>query len=125
MDLGLTGKVAVVTGASKEIGLAIARTLAEEGVTVVAGARSGSKELDELTRSHDVRSFEVDPTTPDGPAALVAAASDGLGHIDILVNNVGAVRPRLADLVTLVAADRLGNLTGSNIVIDGGLIQTL
>lgn len=87
MGLGLTGKAAVVTGASKGIGLAIARTLAEEGVTVVAGARSGS--------------------------------------IDILVNNVGAVRPRLADLVTLLAADRLGNLTGSNIVIDGGLIQTL
>jgi NAD(P)-dependent dehydrogenase (short-subunit alcohol dehydrogenase family) len=111
MDLGLNGKVAVVTGASKGIGLAIARTLAEEGVTVVAGARSGSKELDELTRSHDVRSFEVDLTTPDGPAALVAAASEALGRIDILVNNVGAVRPRLEGFLAIDDAEWDWSLT--------------
>jgi NAD(P)-dependent dehydrogenase (short-subunit alcohol dehydrogenase family) len=45
MKLGLEGKVAVVTGASKGIGLAVTRALIDEGVHVVAGARDGSAEL--------------------------------------------------------------------------------
>ena len=48
MDLQLAGKVAVVTGASKGIGLAVTRSLAAEGVRVVAGAMRGSAELDVL-----------------------------------------------------------------------------
>src|SRR3954468_10454320 len=67
MDLHLRGRSAVVTGASKGIGLAITRALADEGVSVVAGALRGSDELDELTASADVRSVRVDLTTSDGP----------------------------------------------------------
>jgi NAD(P)-dependent dehydrogenase (short-subunit alcohol dehydrogenase family) len=48
MDLHLTGKVAVVTGASRGIGLAVTQALANEGVTVVAGARGHSAELSAL-----------------------------------------------------------------------------
>ena len=93
MDLGLAGRVAVVTGASKGIGFAVTRTLAREGVTVVAGARSGSPELDDLARQGSVHPVAVDLSTPDGPDALVRAALEH-GSIDILVNNVGAVSPR-------------------------------
>src|SRR3954469_13776053 len=74
VDLGLKGKVAVVTGASKGIGLAIVRALAEEGVEVVAGALTSSRELDDLAASAPVRVLTVDLSTPDGPGRLVDAA---------------------------------------------------
>jgi NAD(P)-dependent dehydrogenase (short-subunit alcohol dehydrogenase family) len=104
MDLGLAGRTALVTGASKGIGLAIARALAGEGASVVAGALKGSAELEELSRTADVRPVSVDLTTPEGPAELVAAAGE-LGGIDLLVNNVGAVRPRLDGFAALTDAD--------------------
>jgi NAD(P)-dependent dehydrogenase (short-subunit alcohol dehydrogenase family) len=94
VDLGLAGQVAVVTGASKGIGLAVARALVEEGVAlVVAGARTSTPELVELTRSGRVEFVAADLAAPDGPAHLIDAAA-GRGRLDILVNNVGAVTPR-------------------------------
>jgi NAD(P)-dependent dehydrogenase (short-subunit alcohol dehydrogenase family) len=90
MDLGLTGKTAVVTGASKGIGLAIVEGLVAEGARVVAGARSISPELEPLVAAGSVIFEPVDLSTPGGPAALVARAHD-LGGLDILINNVGAV----------------------------------
>ncbi|WP_029289520.1 SDR family oxidoreductase [Cellulomonas sp. HZM] len=94
MDLGLEGRLAVVTGASKGIGLAVTRTLVREGVRVVAGARTRSADLDALVSAGTVLPVEVDLSTPDGPATLVAAALE-LGSVDLLVNNVGAVTPRV------------------------------
>ena len=91
MDLGLTDKVAVVTGASKGIGLAVTRALADEGAYVIAGARD-TKTLEDLDR---VTPVAVDLSSPQGPAHLVQTAIDEHGHIDVLVNNVGAVRLRL------------------------------
>src|SRR4051795_197188 len=91
MDLGLDGKVAVVTGASKGIGLAVTETLAAEGAHVYAGARS-TEPLDGLD---GVSAVAVDLAAPDGPAELVRRALDGHGALDVLVNNVGAVRLRL------------------------------
>jgi len=85
MELDLKGKRAVVTGASRGIGLAIVQALAAEGVDVVGGARTISAELSTAATS----TIEVDLTTPDGPAALVAHAESVLGGVDILVNNVG------------------------------------
>ncbi len=94
MDLDLEGRTAVVTGASKGIGLAITRALVAEGVHVVAGAREQSAELAELATEGRVQTVTVDLATATGPADLVAAALDR-GGLDILVNNVGQVSPRL------------------------------
>ncbi|MGO4604081.1 oxidoreductase [Terrabacter sp. 2YAF2] len=100
MDLGLAGKVAIVTGASKGIGLAITRVLVDEGVVVVAGARDASADLDALSRSGTVTYVAVDLSELDGVAHLVDAAA-GLGRLDILVNNVGAVTPRLDGFIAV------------------------
>ena len=94
MELNLTGKVAVVTGASKGIGLAIARALAEEGAFVVAASLKGSPELDLLAERWRLHPMRVDLSTETGPAALVAEAIAQYEHLDIVVNNVGAVHPR-------------------------------
>jgi NAD(P)-dependent dehydrogenase (short-subunit alcohol dehydrogenase family) len=90
MDLGLSGKVAVVTGAGKGIGLAVVKGLAAEGASVVAGSRS----IDTLEGLENVTPVAVDLSTPDGPASLVARAIEDFGRVDVLVNNVGAVKIR-------------------------------
>ncbi|WP_439380783.1 SDR family NAD(P)-dependent oxidoreductase [Amycolatopsis lexingtonensis] len=94
MELDLAGRVAVVTGASRGIGLAVTETLVAEGVHVVAGARSPGRELEELTRAGKAHTLAVDLGTADGPGRLVELALSELGRVDILVNNVGAVTPR-------------------------------
>jgi NAD(P)-dependent dehydrogenase (short-subunit alcohol dehydrogenase family) len=91
MDLHLTDKVAVVTGANKGIGLAITKALVAEGVHVVAGSLSTGN-LDGLDR---VTAVALDLVAEDGPALLVQKAVDEHGRLDVLVNNVGAVRIRV------------------------------
>lgn len=91
MNLELTDKVAVVTGASKGIGLAVVRTLVEEGAIVVAGART----IDSLAGLERVTGVAVDLASKEGPARLIKRALDDHGRIDVLVNNVGGVRLRL------------------------------
>ena len=93
MELNLQDKVAVVTGASKGIGLAVTRALHAEGVTVVAGARSAGPDLPALEATGRVVFVAVDLSGPAGPIALVEAART-LGGVDILVNNAGAVTTR-------------------------------
>ncbi|HWX96972.1 MAG TPA: oxidoreductase [Solirubrobacteraceae bacterium] len=91
MDLGLTDKVAVVTGAGKGIGLAVTRALANEGARVVAGSRT----IESLDGLEGVTGVAVDLATRDGAAELVGRALQEHGQLDILVNNVGAVSLRL------------------------------
>src|SRR6516164_2693933 len=91
MDLQLTDKVAVVTGANKGIGLAITQALVAEGAYVVAGSLS-TENLDGLDR---VSAVPVDLLAEDGPALLVQKAIDEHGRLDVLVNNVGGVRIRV------------------------------
>lgn len=93
MDLGLSGKVAVITGGSVGIGLAIAEGLAAEGVSVILAARGGERAGAEATRignAYGVRALPVscDVATAAGCAEIVDAAAS-LGGADILVNNAG------------------------------------
>ncbi|MFE3111660.1 SDR family NAD(P)-dependent oxidoreductase [Kitasatospora indigofera] len=105
MDLHLTGRTAVVTGASRGIGLAVTRALVREGARVVAGSREISPELRALAAEGEVLPVAVDLTTPDGPAELLAAAAFAYGGLDVLVNNVGAVRPRVEGFLTVTDED--------------------
>jgi NAD(P)-dependent dehydrogenase (short-subunit alcohol dehydrogenase family) len=101
MDLELQGKVAVVTGASKGIGLAVVRTLAAEGALVVAGALT----VDSLDGIDGVTPFAVDLVEPRGPERLVAQAVERHGRIDALVNNLGGVKPRFDGFLQITDAD--------------------
>jgi NAD(P)-dependent dehydrogenase (short-subunit alcohol dehydrogenase family) len=111
MELHLSGKVAVVTGASKGIGLAITRSLAEEGVTVVAGSLHGSDELDLLADRFPVYAVKVDLAEPGGPAYLIEETVGRHEGLDVLVNNVGAVRPRLDGFLAVTDEEWLATLT--------------
>ena len=91
MDLNLAGKVAVVTGAGKGIGKAVTMALAAEGAHVVAGSLA----TDTLDGLNGVTPMAVDLSAADGPAQLIARAIEEHGRVDVLVNNVGAVRMRL------------------------------
>ena len=87
----LEGKMALVTGASRGIGRAIAEELAAAGASVVLGYRSGREEAEELAGAIAGRALEADVSDPDEAARLVAAAGD----LDILVNNAGLTRDGL------------------------------
>ena len=101
VDLELTDKVAVVTGASKGIGLAVAQELAAEGARVVAAARH----LESLADIDGVIPLAVDLADPGGPEELVGYAVEELGRVDVLVNNVGAVHVRLDGFLSLTDED--------------------
>jgi 3-oxoacyl-[acyl-carrier protein] reductase len=99
MDLGLTGRACAVTGASRGIGLAVARTLAEEGARVLLIARdedalaAAAREC--ASRGGESAALALDVTAPDAGDRIVAACEEHFGAIDALVNNAGisAVRP--------------------------------
>jgi NAD(P)-dependent dehydrogenase (short-subunit alcohol dehydrogenase family) len=111
MELKLSGRTAVVTGASKGIGLAVTRALAAEGVNVVAGARELTAGLADLATNPAVRPVPVDLATPDGPIRLIDAAVTAFGGLEILVNNVGAVHPRTRGFLAVTDDDWMSTLT--------------
>ena len=106
MELQLQDKVAVVTGASKGIGLAVATALAAEGARVVVGSRTTTHELQRLSE-HGVVVETVDLASAEGPGRVVERAVSRFGGIDLLVNNVGGVTPRLGGFLSITDQDWL------------------
>jgi len=87
----LEGKTALVTGASRGIGRAIAQELAAGGASVVIGYRSGKDEAEALAAEIGARAVQADVSSAGGAARLVEEAGD----LDILVNNAGLTRDGL------------------------------
>jgi NAD(P)-dependent dehydrogenase (short-subunit alcohol dehydrogenase family) len=90
MELGIEGKVAIVTGASRGLGLSSAQALAAEGVKVLAAARSNGG-IEALAKRYPdrVAGETYDARDPDSGEALVAAPTERFGGLDTLVNNAG------------------------------------
>lgn len=114
MDLGLKGKRAAITGASQGIGYAIAEALAREGCNVAIGAR-GKERLDAATaalQAHGAKTVGVqcDLSSEDGCRAFAEGAAEGLGGLDILVNNVGGMIPGTLDSLTAGDWERVLNV---------------
>jgi 3-oxoacyl-[acyl-carrier protein] reductase len=87
----LDGKLALVTGASRGIGRAIAQELSAAGAEVVIGYRSGKEEAEALASELGARAIQADVSSPDDAKRLVEEAGD----IDVLVNNAGLTRDGL------------------------------
>jgi NAD(P)-dependent dehydrogenase (short-subunit alcohol dehydrogenase family) len=107
MDLGLTGKAALITGASRGIGAAIAAALAREGAHVCLVARDAGR-LNEVASSLTSETTRTavhvaDLCEPHAATAAIAAAVAAFGRLDILVNNAGATKR--ADFFTLTDED--------------------
>lgn len=100
MDLLLSDKVSIVTGASRGIGKAIAETLSAEGMKLVLVARSRD-ELESLARSLPNESLVqvIDLREPDAAGQVIASTMEKFGKLDLLVNNAGATKR--GDFLTL------------------------
>jgi NAD(P)-dependent dehydrogenase (short-subunit alcohol dehydrogenase family) len=137
MELDLKDKVAVVTGASKGIGLTVVKVLGREGVRVVAGSRNTTPELAQLCNTYDVTIVTVDLATTDGPNSLIQAAVRKHGKIDVLVNNVGVASPRSGFLdisddewqrvfnLTFFSAVRASRAALSHLLLSKGVIVNI
>ena len=128
MDLGLTGKKALVTGASKGIGRAIAETLLAEGASVAICARNAEgvdAAVAEMSSLGTVVGAAVDVADGDALTAWVASSADQLGGIDVYVHNTSGKPARSTDawinnfnidLMSLI----LGVGAASDALADGG-----
>jgi 3-oxoacyl-[acyl-carrier protein] reductase len=124
MDLGINGKVALITAASKGLGKASAAALAAEGCKVAICAR-GEEALHATAKEigGDVLAIISDVTQPGEPERLVAATVERFGSLDILVANAGGPPPMRALDVddAAVAAAVNANLTTSIRLIQASL----
>ena len=107
MDLGLKGKIALVTGSSRGIGRGVALALAAEGCDVMLTGRD-AKALDDVVAAvaklgRTARYQTLDLRETEAPAALAAAAKRAFGRIDVLVNNAGTTKR--GDFLELTDAD--------------------
>ncbi|GAB3263706.1 SDR family oxidoreductase [Arthrobacter pigmenti] len=96
METGLRGKNVLVPGSSSGIGLAIAQSLAAEGANVVLAARRGEVVREEAAKMPSAVGLEFDLSEETAPSALVDAAEQAFGPIDVLVLNSGGPPPGTA-----------------------------
>jgi len=96
MDYGLSGRVAVVPGATAGLGLASARALAAEGASVVVGGRRAELAKERAAELPSAVGIGVDMLDPDGPSTLVDAALEHFGAVDVVVLNGGGPAPGVA-----------------------------
>src|SRR5215208_4680646 len=104
MDMGLEGRACAVSGASRGIGLEVAKRLCREGGRVLLVARSTGPLDEAVGRCADAgglaEGLAMDVTEPDAGERLVAAASERFGGLDVLVNNAGTSERRVLEEVT-------------------------
>lgn len=110
--LSLAGRVAVVTGAARGIGRAIALALGRQGARVVVNYRERAAAADEVVRlAHamgaDAVAVQGDVSDPEAARAVIAAATERWGKVDILVNNAGVALYRLLLDTTVEEWDRM------------------
>ena len=132
MKLDLSGRVAIVTGASRGIGRAVARTLAAAGAAVVAGARGdhAAAVVDEIaTAGGQALAVPLDVTDEATIAAALAQAQAAFGKVDILVNNAGITRDQLMvrmkrdDWDAVIATNLTGAFACTHAVLRGMIKQ--
>jgi 3-oxoacyl-[acyl-carrier protein] reductase len=112
----LSGKAAIVTGAGRNIGRAIALALAQAGAAVVVNVRSNKSEADSVVREIEVAGGKAmavigDVADPKTAEALAAAALKAFGRIDILVNNAALRRENAIDQITYAEWREVMNVT--------------
>lgn len=93
MDLGLSGRRALVAGASRGLGFATAKRLAQEGATVAICSTSEAIHEAAEKLGNNTRGFVVDVSDPSAAMGFVAQSADALGGVDILIPNAGGPPP--------------------------------
>ena len=121
MQIDLSGQRALVTGASRGIGRAIAESLLDSGARVVAHYRSDRAGAESVVRGHGSVAMAADLSDPRAAADLVARAVDALGGLDLLVNNAGIaiespIDVPIDDWIRDWQAQMAVNLTASGVI---------
>lgn len=119
----------LITGRTKGIGRSIVERLLKAGATIITTARTIPDDLPD-----SVGFIQANVTTPEGTEKIIKETLEKFGGLDILINNVGGSSSstagalnleEIAELVAFIVSDRASYITGSEYIIDGGIIRTI